>query len=100
MQNFACEQFTWYILYAFTVVPFLPAKLTLDTLTHHVLQIATPADALAFGKSVQGLLWNYAVWSPLTMSMLFYASTGLTEEISGAKYPCVSLRPMELVGKH
>ncbi|KAK4704343.1 hypothetical protein P7C70_g1858, partial [Phenoliferia sp. Uapishka_3] len=85
--NFACEQFTWYILYAFTVIPFLPSTLTLDSLTHNLLQTSTPADALTFAKSLQGLLWNYSMWSPLTMSMLFYASTGLTEEISAAKYP-------------
>ncbi|KPV74034.1 uncharacterized protein RHOBADRAFT_54602 [Rhodotorula graminis WP1] len=45
--NFACEQATWYILYAFTVVPFLPLAQSftshpLSTLAH--LGSSTPSD--------------------------------------------------------
>lgn len=34
IQNFACEQTTWYILYAFTVLPFLPVA---SSITSHPL---------------------------------------------------------------
>lgn len=85
--NFACEQATWYIIYAYTVIPFLPTSLTLSTITHHLSSITSAADAIALLRSFEGVLWNYSVWSPLTMTLLFYASTTLTEEISAAKYP-------------
>lgn len=112
-QNFACEQFTWWVLYAFTVLPFLPAPLS-TTLYAHAQHV--PAVFLSLSKifdwrlttlwSVsrndvvrvaievrqwlqrhEGLYWNYSIWGPISMSLLFYASTDLTERISASKYP-------------
>ncbi|KAM0747204.1 DUF1295-domain-containing protein [Meredithblackwellia eburnea MCA 4105] len=98
--NFACEQFTWYILYAFTVLPFLPTNFSLSSLSS-IISTFQPADLrelrptyrdiVSFVVGSEGLLWNYAVWSPLTMSLLFYASTDLTEKISKGKYPLYSV---------
>lgn len=146
-QNFACEQTTWYLLYAFTVLPFLPVTHsfmshplstlgelltptallpaskrayahaaqsipTLDylltALMHPILYLRATlprlydadfvraeaaraqSEALAAWRELrndEGASWNYSIVSPLTMSMLFYSSTMLTEQISGGKYP-------------
>lgn len=145
--NFACEQTTWWLLYAFTVLPFLPITKsftshplstlsglltptallpaskrayihasknipTLDyiltILLHPILYIRaslphlTNSDFLrseaaraklealtAFRelRNDEGHMWNYSIVSPITMSLLFYSSTVLTEKISGGKYP-------------
>ena len=95
-QNFACEQATWYILYLFTIVPFIASPihrstLSLTAVVNAVSSIASFADFLAVGRALQGTLWNYSIWGPLTMSMLFYGSTDITEEISAGKYPSVQL---------
>lgn len=88
VQNFACEQSTWYVLYAFTIVPFLAVNtLTVESVTNAVFSVTSFADVLALGRALQGTLWNYSIWAPLTMTMLFYGSTDLTEEISNQKYP-------------
>ncbi|GJN93381.1 hypothetical protein Rhopal_006435-T1 [Rhodotorula paludigena] len=51
--NFACEQTTWYILYAFTVLPFLPLS---QSITSHPLSTLssalTPAALLPAGKKL------------------------------------------------
>ncbi|KAI5474575.1 integral membrane protein, DUF1295 family protein [Pseudohyphozyma bogoriensis] len=85
--NFACEQFTWYILYAFTVIPFLPSSLTWTSFRHHASSVDSLASLATLLRKYEGTLWNYSIWSPLTMSLLFMASTNLTEEISAGKYP-------------
>ncbi|GAA6033137.1 hypothetical protein JCM8097_002963 [Rhodosporidiobolus ruineniae] len=156
--NFAAEQTTWYLLYAFTVLPFLPASQSitshplstvssllstaahpalptllgklklqavqysnalpsvdgiLTALEHPVaflrLHLSAPSELLgkaraaypAFAALVyseakrgleeakrdEGVYWNYAVVSPVAMSVLFKASTVLTEGISAGKYP-------------
>lgn len=94
LQNFACEQATWYILYLFTIVPFIASPIHRSTLSltaviNAVSSITSFADVLAVGRALQGTLWNYSIWGPLTMSMLFYGSTDITEEISAGKYPSV-----------
>lgn len=71
----------------FTLFPLLPSSFTLTGLFQTITSISSTADLLQFGKDLQGLLWNYSIWSPITMTMLFYSSTALTEEISAAKYP-------------
>lgn len=38
-------------------------------------------------RNDEGHMWNYSIVSPITMSLLFYSSTALTEKISGGKYP-------------
>ena len=93
-QNFACEQATWYILYLFTIVPFIASPthrntLTFESVVNAVSSITSFADFVAVGRALQGTLWNYTIWGPLTMSMLFYGSTDITEEISAGKYPSV-----------
>ena len=66
--NFACEQATWWILYAFVPLTFLPADLDL-TKVHwsHFL--------------------NYAIIAPLAMNALFLASATFSEKVSAQKYP-------------
>lgn len=88
--NFALEQLHWYLIYAFTVLPFLStARLpSLTSLAAHISQIKTLADAKVLLRSVEGhgKLWNYSVWAPIAMTVLFYSSTDLTERISAGKY--------------
>ncbi|CDU22170.1 uncharacterized protein SPSC_00800 [Sporisorium scitamineum] len=66
--NFACEQNTWWILYAFVPLTFLPTDLDFT-----------------------GVHWshfvNYAILSPLAMNALFLASTRYSEQVSAQKYP-------------
>ncbi|SGY14974.1 BQ5605_C013g07189 [Microbotryum silenes-dioicae] len=117
--NFACEQATWYVLYAFTILPFVSASsyssilassdltelknygsklashipYSKDHLLSHVekLRVTNVLDeARRRYKTVyglEGIYWNYAIWSPLLMSLLFFNSTLLTEAISAEKYP-------------
>ncbi|GAA6007737.1 hypothetical protein JCM11491_003948 [Sporobolomyces phaffii] len=137
--NFACEQTTWYILYAFTVLPFLPVASSitshpLSTVSSHLtrsnvsnflvsasdafpsinelltvlehpvtylksldinsLSTRVPADlklaasyALKEVREDEGVYWNYSILAPAFMSLLFFASTDLTEKISAGKYP-------------
>lgn len=52
-QNFACEQTTWYILYAFTVLPFLPLSQSIASHPLSTLSSAlTPAALLPTGKKL------------------------------------------------
>ncbi|GAA5860124.1 hypothetical protein JCM8547_009191 [Rhodosporidiobolus lusitaniae] len=156
--NFAAEQTTWWLLYAFTVLPFLPVSQSLtshplstlstlsslltpltfstlfthsktslsylsartpslsETLTslHHPLAwarvyLTNPTYALsaaltswpafklslfrgarlawAEAKNDEGTYWNYSILAPVFMSLLFVASTELTERITAGKYP-------------
>ncbi|SCV70302.1 BQ2448_1696 [Microbotryum intermedium] len=117
--NFACEQATWYALYAFTILPFVSASsyssilaaanfaelknhasklashipYSKDHLLSHVENLRATSlldEAKRHYKSIyalEGIYWNYAIWSPLLMSLLFFNSTLLTEAISAEKYP-------------
>lgn len=86
--NFALEQSTWWVMYLFTVIPYLPTSgLTVDAVRKSVERISSPSDLLALIRGTEGLLWNYSIWGPIAMSLLFYSSTMLTEEISAGKYP-------------
>ncbi|GAA5823184.1 hypothetical protein JCM10212_003235 [Sporobolomyces blumeae] len=143
--NFACEQTTWWILYSFTVLPFLPVS---ESITSQPLstfaQLVSPSTTRQFLSSVldglpsttqlltvaqhpvaylktldvahlnsattrvwnevklattfaidelerdQGKYWNYSILGPVSMSALFFASTDLTERITGSKYPLYS----------
>ncbi|KAK4047295.1 hypothetical protein OIV83_005473 [Microbotryomycetes sp. JL201] len=114
--NFACEQSTWYVLYLFTVLPFLPLSTYTSTAnslaSYLVSSIPTniqqaqllstrfvnlvPKDSssakilltrtIEFAKQCQGTWWNYTIVAPLSMTLLFYSSTQLTEHISSQKY--------------
>ncbi|KAM0790953.1 hypothetical protein ACM66B_004258 [Microbotryomycetes sp. NB124-2] len=115
--NFACEQSTWYVMYLFTVLPFLPLSTYSSTLNSIVsyltssiptsstqlqhlfntLQSHLPKDFNSFkhvanhfwlfAKRYEGTWWNYSIVAPLSMTLLFYSSTQLTEHISSRKYP-------------
>ncbi len=80
----------WYLIYAFTVLPFLdcsrlPSLATLQTIYHTRSHLDTMD--LIHAVEGQGGLWNYSVWAPVAMTVLFYSSTDLTERISAGKYP-------------
>ncbi|PWY96995.1 DUF1295-domain-containing protein [Testicularia cyperi] len=64
--NFACEQTTWWILYAFVPLTFLPKDLDVAHWCHFL---------------------NYAIISPLAMNALFLPSTLYSEGVSAEKYP-------------
>ncbi|PWN45254.1 DUF1295-domain-containing protein [Ceraceosorus guamensis] len=64
--NFACEQTTWWILYLYVPLTFLPSS---------------PAT------SVLRYTATYALISPLLMNILFFASTIYSESVSAGKYP-------------
>ncbi|KAN0063980.1 hypothetical protein ACQY0O_003586 [Thecaphora frezii] len=64
--NFACEQTTWWILYLYVPLTFLPHDLSAAAWQH---------------------LITYAVVSPLAMNLLFYPSARFSEAVSAAKYP-------------
>ncbi|GAC77499.1 predicted steroid reductase [Moesziomyces antarcticus T-34] len=66
--NFACEQTTWWILYAFVPLTFLPRHL--DFTHAHWSHFA-----------------NYAILAPLAMNALFLPSTRYSEQVSAEKYP-------------
>ncbi|KAK4055380.1 hypothetical protein OIO90_003218 [Microbotryomycetes sp. JL221] len=119
--NFACEQSTWYVMYLFTVLPFLPLSTYTSTVksmsTHLASHIPQSIDQLqshlvslqhsiprnlsslestarviwsnlsTFAKAHEGIWWNYSIVAPLSMTLLFYSSTQLTEHISSEKYP-------------
>ncbi|KAG0146686.1 hypothetical protein CROQUDRAFT_657037 [Cronartium quercuum f. sp. fusiforme G11] len=77
--NFACEQLTWYIIYAFTLSATIPGELFGEL-------CACSSIRVAMGELVPYVL-NYSIISPIAMSTLFYASTLFTESISASKYP-------------
>lgn len=66
--NFACEQTTWWILYAFVPLTFLPTDLD-------------------FSKSHWSHFVNYAILAPLAMNALFLPSARYSEQVSAEKYP-------------
>lgn len=66
--NFACEQTTWWILYAFVPLTFFPADLD-------------------FTKAHWSHFLNYAIIAPLAMNALFLPSTRYSEQVSAEKYP-------------
>ncbi|SOV05520.1 uncharacterized protein UDID_07573 [Ustilago sp. UG-2017a] len=66
--NFACEQATWWILYAFVPLTLLPRDF--DCGNAHWSQFV-----------------NYALIAPLAMNALFYSSTVYSEGESAKKYP-------------
>lgn len=68
--NFACEQMVWWYLYSFVPLTFLPSITGEWTI-----------------KTLHPLFMNYAIISPIAMSLLFVASTRYTEQMSIKKYP-------------
>lgn len=66
--NFACEQTTWWILYAFVPLTFLPTDLD-------------------FTKAHWSHFFNYAMIGPLAMNALFLPSARYSEQVSAEKYP-------------
>lgn len=64
--NFACEQTTWWLLYAFVPLTFLPHDLSAATWAH---------------------FFNYAIVAPLAMNALFLPSALYSEQVSAGKYP-------------
>ncbi|KAK0555007.1 hypothetical protein OC846_001864 [Tilletia horrida] len=100
--NFACEQTTWWIFYAYTVITFLPPSTLIDLGT-------TPAGASKIGAVTSKLaakvaekiavpaslvsppwwtyIFNYAVLGAVSMNILFLASTAYSEGVSAGKYP-------------
>ncbi|KDN39444.1 DUF1295-domain-containing protein [Tilletiaria anomala UBC 951] len=64
--NFACEQATWWILYMFVPLTFLP----------------TNPSAPLWRYAI-----TYAIASPLIMNILFLSSTRFSEAVSAGKYP-------------
>ncbi|SNX87706.1 uncharacterized protein MEPE_06416 [Melanopsichium pennsylvanicum] len=66
--NFACEQTTWWILYAFVPLTFLPADFD-------------------FSKAHWSHFLNYAILAPLAMNALFFPSARYSEQVSAEKYP-------------
>jgi len=80
----------WYLIYAFTVLPFLdtsrlPTWATLKSIFDSRSHLETVE--LIHAVEGQGGLWNYSLWAPVAMTILFYSSTDLTERISSGKYP-------------
>jgi hypothetical protein len=77
----------------------------LKSLDFNSLSTRVPADLKLAGsyalkelKQDEGVYWNYSIAAPVFMSLLFFASTDLTEKISAGKYPyALSLyRPFSL----
>lgn len=66
--NFGCEQTSWWILYAFVPLTFLPSNL--DCTNVHWSNFV-----------------NYAIIAPLAMNALFWPSTSYSEQVSAEKYP-------------
>ncbi|CAO1636042.1 unnamed protein product [Parajaminaea phylloscopi] len=73
--NFACEQLVWWLLYLFVPITFGPGLLS---------KAHSAGDAFKYGHA---LLIDYAILSPVAMSLLFAASTDFTEKMSLRKYP-------------
>lgn len=72
--NFACEQMVWWLLFLFVPVTF----------GEPLLSVSTAREAIKYGHA---LVLNYAILSPVFMSLLFISSTDYTEKLSMKKYP-------------
>ncbi|KAK0538331.1 hypothetical protein OC834_000479 [Tilletia horrida] len=95
--NFACEQTTWWIFYAFTVITFLPPSLFVDLGTKPAGAGILPHSAAGIAAKVTQAVYphppawtyllNYTAIGALSMNLLFIASTRYSEGVSAAKYP-------------
>ncbi|KAE8266178.1 hypothetical protein A4X09_0g6175 [Tilletia walkeri] len=100
--NFCCEQQTWWIFYAFTVITFLPPSFLVDLGKNSNLlekggMAAVQNAARAASKLATKVVYpspptwtyflNYAAAGALAMNGLFYASTLYSEGVSAGKYP-------------
>jgi len=87
--NFACEQFTWWVLYAFTLRATIPGHIVKTFWSTFVSAVqARDVHALrAVGLAARPYLVNYSIAGPVSYSLLFIASTIFSEGISSAKYP-------------
>jgi len=93
--NFTCEISNYYILYLFTLKATVPKAVFTNFFS--VLQnVASKAvdkksvdtdTLIQLVKDTAPHLINYSILSPLAVTMLFYSSTLLTEQISSSKYP-------------
>ncbi|BGP42437.1 hypothetical protein JCM10449v2_006442 [Rhodotorula kratochvilovae] len=107
--NFACEQTTWYLLYAFTVLPFLPLS---HSITSHPLStlrtLVTPAAllpaskrALAAAPSVSTLVTSLAhpllalrAHAPALLSALRTPGAWRTLAARGKLHALIALREL------
>lgn len=72
--NFACEQTVWWLLFLFVPITF----------GEPLTRVHTAREAIKYGHA---LVLNYAILSPVLMSLLFVSSTDYTEKLSMKKYP-------------
>lgn len=80
--NFACEQITWYLIYAFTISATFPIELFDHLRSDWSYDWLTIKSTLGHLLS---FLINYSIISPVCMTALFYSSTRFTEAISASK---------------
>ncbi|CAO1632708.1 unnamed protein product [Sympodiomycopsis kandeliae] len=77
--NFACEQMVWWLLYLFVPITFAQSLFRNVNVSN-----ASAKDLLKYGHP---LVANYAILSPVLMTLLFISSTDFTERLSMKKYP-------------
>ncbi|KAL9932591.1 hypothetical protein V8E36_008708 [Tilletia maclaganii] len=94
--NFACEQTTWWIFYAYTVITFLPPSALLDLgtkpagagLPHSAVGLAAKVSQAVYPSPPWWTyLLNFSALGAISMNILFIASTLYSESVSAAKYP-------------
>jgi len=87
--NFACEQTTWFILYLFTLRATIPPSVPKAVISflHKSIEYKSLDGLVPLLKVARPHLINYSLISPVSMSILFVASTIYTESISISKYP-------------
>ncbi|KAJ1547838.1 hypothetical protein HK096_010608 [Nowakowskiella sp. JEL0078] len=82
--NFFCEQSIWWALYMFTVATTWDKKAEFTHLNFETSQLTIRG----FGSVV---LVSWALFGPVLLSLLFHATTIITEFISAKKYPMYKL---------